>query len=60
MAKKKAKKKKRATGQNLFKVASKNKAFAAAKRAEAKAAAKKKRAWKKAIASAKRIIRRKK
>ncbi len=41
---------------NLFTEASKNKAFKAAKKAEAKAAARKKAAWKKALVAAKRKI----
>lgn len=41
---------------NLFTEASKNKAFKAAKKAEAKAAAKKKFAWKNALIIAKRKI----
>ena len=52
-----AKKKKKATNRpNLFREAAKNKAFKAAKKAEAKAAARKKAAWKKAVATAKRKI----
>ena len=53
-------KKKKSSGSrrpNLFKLASRNKGFAAAKRAEAKAAARKKKAWKKAVVAARKAIR---
>ena len=55
--KRKTKKKKAATrksGANIFKTASRNKAFAAAKKAVKKAMARKKAAWKKAVSSARR------
>lgn len=54
-----AKKKKKSArkGKNLFSTAAKNKAFKAAKRAQAKAAARAKKAWRKALATAKRTIR---
>lgn len=55
MAKKKKKVHHR-PGKNLFSVASKDKSFRAAKRAEAKAAARKKKAWKRAVSKAKRKI----
>lgn len=42
----------RKSGANIFKTASRNKAFAAAKRAVKKAMARKKAAWKKAVATA--------
>lgn len=56
-----AKRKKKATrkGKSLFKVASMNKAFKAAKRAKLKAEARAKAAWKKAVSAAKRKIKRK-
>lgn len=50
------KKKAKRAGKNLFSTAAKNKAFKAAKRAQAKAAARAKRAWKKALATAKRKL----
>lgn len=51
------KKAKRSSGKNVFSIASRNKSFRAAKRAEAKAAARAKRAYKKALATAKRKLR---
>lgn len=51
--KKKAAPRKRTAG-NIFKTASRNKAFANAKKAVKKAMARKKAAWKKAVATARR------
>jgi hypothetical protein len=60
MAKKRTSKKKASRKTpNMFKLASQNKAFRAAKKAEAKAAARKKAAWRKALAIAKKQVKRK-
>ena len=54
MATKRKKKKTTRKGVSLFTAASRNKAYKAAKRAEAKAKARAKKAWKKAVSTAKR------
>lgn len=56
MAKKK-KAKKRSGGANMMTLASRNKAFKAAKRAQAKADARAKKAWRRALAVAKKKVR---
>ena len=56
MATRRKKPAKKRSGKSLFKVASSNKAYKAAKKALAKAEARSKKAWKKAVTVAKRKI----
>ncbi len=55
--KKRASKKTKRAGMSVFKIASRNKSYVAAKKSAKKAAARQKAAWKKAVSSARKKLR---